>query len=218
MVGATVLGVFLQGLPHDRRVAMARVASLIRRAARGVRESKRFGLVFYELSGGPLFALESREKSLTLYIAEKSVVEPMADKFKGFDHEHSLIHFDDLNRLPLPDIEKIVRSSVLVRRERGTVPAQSEILQLWGVKEEEAAVAPPVVRISMRTAEDEAAEAAAKAEAERPSAKGVWGRNDKPPLQQLRRRPPSPATNQKKPQPRNPQPKAQNLLSLLKPS
>ena len=41
MVGATVLGVFLQGLPHDRRVAMARVASLIRRAARGVRESKR---------------------------------------------------------------------------------------------------------------------------------------------------------------------------------
>ncbi len=167
MVGATVLGVFLQGLPHDRRVAMARVASLIRRAARGVRESKRFGLVFYEFSVGPLFALESREKSLTLYIAEKSVVEPMADKFKGFDHEHSLIHFDDLNRLPLPDIEKIVRSSVLVRRERGTVPAQSEILQLWGVKEEEAAVAPPVVRISMRTAEDEAAEAAAKAEAER---------------------------------------------------
>ena len=51
MVGASVLGVFLQGLPPDRRVAMARVASLIRRAARGVRESKRFGLVFYELNG-----------------------------------------------------------------------------------------------------------------------------------------------------------------------
>ncbi len=34
MVGATVLGVFLQSLPPDRRVAMARVASLIRRAAR----------------------------------------------------------------------------------------------------------------------------------------------------------------------------------------
>lgn len=167
MVGATVLGVFLQGLQYDRRVAMARVASLIRRAARGVRESKRFGLVFYELNGGPLFALESREKSLTLYVAEKSVVDEMADKFKGYDPEHSLIHFNDLNRLPLPDIEKIVRASVLVRRERGTVPAQAEILELWDVKEEEAAVAPPVVRISMRTADDEAAEAAAKAEAER---------------------------------------------------
>ena len=162
MVGATVLGVFLQGLPPDRRVAMARVASLIRRAARGVRESKRFGLVFYELNGGPLFGLESREKSLTLYIAEKSVIEPFVPTLKGIDAEHSLIEFTDLNRLPLPDIEKIVRASVVARRERQAAPSQSEILAMWGVKEEEAAVAPPVVRISMRTAEDEQAEAAAK--------------------------------------------------------
>lgn len=167
MVGATVLGVFLQGLPPDRRVAMARVASLIRRAARGVRESKRFGLVFYELNGGPLFGLESREKSLTLYIAERSVIEPFLSTMKGIDAEHSLIEFTDLNRLPLPDIEKIVRASVVARRERQAAPSQSEILAMWGVKEEEAAVAPPVVRISMRTAEDEQAEAAAKAEAER---------------------------------------------------
>ena len=165
MVGATVLGVFLQGLPPDRRVAMARVASLIRRAARGVRESKRFGLVFYELNGGPLFGLESREKSLTLYIAERSVIEPFLSTMKGIDAEHSLIEFTDLNRLPLPDIEKIVRASVVARRERQAAPSQSEILAMWGVKEEEAAVAPPVVRISMRTAEDEQAEAAAKAEA-----------------------------------------------------
>lgn len=167
MVGATVLGVFLQGLPPDRRVAMARVASLIRRAARGVRESKRFGLVFYELNGGPLFGLESREKSLTLYVAERSVLEPFLSTMKGINAEHSLIEFQDLNRLPLPDIEKIVRASVVARREREAAPSQSEILAMWGVKEEEAAVAPPVVRISMRTADDEQAEAAAKAEAER---------------------------------------------------
>ena len=173
MVGATVLGVFLQGLPPDRRVAMARVASLIRRAARGVRESKRFGLVFYELNGGPLFGLESREKSLTLYIAERSVIEPFLSTMKGIDAEHSLIEFTDLNRLPLPDIEKIVRASVVARRERQTAPSQSEILAMWGVKEEEAAVAPPVVRISMRTAEDEQAEAAAKAEAERLAAEAA---------------------------------------------
>ena len=130
MVGATVLGVFLQGLPPDRRVAMARVASLIRRAARGVRESKRFGLVFYELNGGPLFGLESREKSLTLYIAERSVIEPFLSTMKGIDAEHSLIEFTDLNRLPLPDIEKIVRASVVARRERQAAPSQSEILAM----------------------------------------------------------------------------------------
>ncbi len=167
MVGATVLGVFLQGLPPDRRVAMARVASLIRRAARGVRESKRFGLVFYELNGGPLFALESQEKALLLYIAEKSVIGPFLETIKGFDEEHSLIRFTDLNRLPLPEIEKIVRASVVARRERGSAPSQADILAMWGVKEEEAAVAPPVVRISMRTADEENAEVATKVEAER---------------------------------------------------
>ena len=167
MVGATVLGVFLQSLPPDRRVAMARVASLIRRAARGVRESKRLGLVFYELSGSPLFALESREKCLTLYVAENSIIEPFVQTIKGFDAEHSLINFMDLNRLPLPDIEKLVRASVVARRNRGTVPSEADLLKLWGVKEENATVAPPIVRISMRTQEEEAAEAAEKAEAER---------------------------------------------------
>ena len=163
MVGATVLGVFLQSLPPDRRVAMARVASLIRRAARGVRESKRLGLVFYELSGSPLFALESREKCLTLYVAENSIIEPFVQTIKGFDAEHSLINFMDLNRLPLPDIEKLVRASVVARRNRGTVPSETDLLKLWGVKEENATVAPPIVRISMRTQEEEAAEAAEKA-------------------------------------------------------
>ncbi len=167
MVGATVLGVFLQSLPPDRRVAMARVASLIRRAARGVRESKRLGLVFYELSGSPLFALESREKCLTLYVAENSIIEPFVQTIKGFDAEHSLINFMDLNRLPLPDIEKLVRASVVARRNRGTVPSEADLLKLWGVKEENATVAPPIVRISMRTQEEEAAEAAEKAESKR---------------------------------------------------
>lgn len=170
MVGASVLGVFLQGLPPDRRVAMARVASLIRRAARGVRESKRFGLVFYELNGSPLFALESRDKLLTLFVAERRAAEPFFDVIPGFDTKRCLINFSDLNRLPLPDIEKLVRASVVARRERGSVPDQKELLNLWGVKEEEAAVAPPVVRISMRTAEEEAAEEAAREEAERHAA------------------------------------------------
>ncbi|MBO5659152.1 MAG: DUF1801 domain-containing protein [Duodenibacillus sp.] len=170
MVGASVLGVFLQSLPPDRRVAMARVASLIRRAARGVRESKRHGLVCYELSGSPLFALESREKSLTLYVAERSVIDPFVETIKGFDAEHSLITFTDLNRLPLPDIEKLVRASVVARRERGTVPSENDLLELWGVNIEQAKVSNPVVRIPKGTAEEAAAIEAAKKEAERQAA------------------------------------------------
>ncbi|MBS5216842.1 MAG: DUF1801 domain-containing protein, partial [Sutterella wadsworthensis] len=60
---ATTVGGYLQSLPNDRRVAMARVCSMIRRSARGVRESMRFGLAFYELDG-PIFAVKSHEKSL----------------------------------------------------------------------------------------------------------------------------------------------------------
>lgn len=48
---ATTVGGYLQSLPNDRRVSMARVCSMIRRSARGVRESMRFGLAFYELDG-----------------------------------------------------------------------------------------------------------------------------------------------------------------------
>lgn len=167
MAGASVLGVYLQSLPPDRRVAMARVASLIRRAARGVRESKRHGLVFYELSGAPLFALESKDKSLTLYIAEPSVTGPFAASVKEFDAERNLASFSDLNRLPLPEIEKLVRASVVVRRDRGTVPNENDLLTLWGVNEEQAKTSDPYVRIPKGTAEEAAAQEAARLEQER---------------------------------------------------
>ena len=77
----STVGDYLQSLPPDRRVAMAKICSLIRRSARGVRESMRHALAFYELQG-PLFALESGEKSMTLYVAEESVLEAFKDKLQ----------------------------------------------------------------------------------------------------------------------------------------
>jgi hypothetical protein len=66
---ASTVGAYLRDLPPDRRVAMARLCSMIRRSARGVRESMRYGLAFYELDG-PLFALESGRRHMSLYVAE----------------------------------------------------------------------------------------------------------------------------------------------------
>ena len=103
----STVGDYLQNLPPDRRVAMAKICSLIRRSARGVRESMRHALAFYELQG-PLFALESGDKSMTLYVAEESVLEAFKDKLQ-VDMEHRSILFNDLNRIPLDNIEKIVR-------------------------------------------------------------------------------------------------------------
>ncbi len=145
---ATTVGGYLQSLPNDRRVAMARVCSMIRRSARGVRESMRFGLAFYE-QDGPVFAVESHEKSLVLYFAEPGAAEGHEGTWKGLDVEHRRIVFNDLNCLPLDVVETVVRTSLKIRRARGNadMPTQSDLLKVWGIREEDAAVAPPIVRI-----------------------------------------------------------------------
>jgi hypothetical protein len=133
---------------------------MIRRSARGVRESMRFGLAFYELDG-PLFAVESHEKSLTLYIAEQDVLEEFKDKHAFINMKRSCIEFSDLNCLPLDIVEKVVRAALARRRSRKGqgVPEQAELLKLWGLSEEDAAVAPPIVRIVINRDEDEKAAA-----------------------------------------------------------
>lgn len=153
---ATTVGGYLRDLPADRRVAMARVCSMIRRSARGVRESMRYGLAFYELQG-PLFALESTVNDMTLFIAEVSVIEQYQGTLKEVIKERSAIRFTDLNRIPLDSLERIVRDSVAARRERlksGKAPTQKELLELWRISEEEAKAPPPVVKIPMTREEE----------------------------------------------------------------
>jgi uncharacterized protein YdhG (YjbR/CyaY superfamily) len=148
----TTVGAYLRDLPPDRRVAMARVCSMIRRSARGVRESMRYGLAFYELDG-PLFALESGKRHMSLYVAEQDVVVKHKDAITGVDIKRSFIRFSDLNRLPLDVVEKIVRDSVAARRVRasaGTIPTQADLLKLWSIKEEAATPPPPRQTISLK--------------------------------------------------------------------
>jgi uncharacterized protein YdhG (YjbR/CyaY superfamily) len=149
---ASTVGAYLRDLPPDRRVAMARLCSMIRRSARGVRESMRYGLAFYELDG-PLFALESGRRHMSLYVAEKDVVLKHREALQGVNAAKSFIKFSDLNRLPLDVVEKIVRDSVAARRQRvsqGTVPTQAELLKLWDINEE--AAAPPATTVKLPVA------------------------------------------------------------------
>jgi uncharacterized protein YdhG (YjbR/CyaY superfamily) len=165
----TTVGAYLRDLPPDRRVAMARVCSMIRRSARGVRESMRYGLAFYELDG-PLFALESGRRHMSLFVAEQEVVVRHKEILPGVDVKRSFVRFSDLNRLPLDVVEKIVRDSVAARRTRvsqGTVPTQADLLKLWDIKEEKAAPPPgkQVISLKPTAAELAAAQAAAMAAA-----------------------------------------------------
>jgi uncharacterized protein YdhG (YjbR/CyaY superfamily) len=147
---ATTVGTYLRDLPPDRRVAMARVCSMIRRSARGVRESMRYGLAFYELDG-PLFALESGRRHMSLYVAEQEVVVKHKESLPGVNVLRSFVKFSDLNRLPLDIVEKIVRDSVAARRTRaqqGLLPTQAELLKLWAIKEEAVQVPAPAAKAS----------------------------------------------------------------------
>ena len=171
---AMTVGAYLRDLPPDRRVAMARVCSMIRRSARGVRESMRYGLAFYELDG-PLFALASGRRSMSLYVAEQDVVMKHKDALPGVNPNKSYIKFSDLNRLPLDVVEKIVRDSVAARRTRvasGAPLTQAELLKLWDIEEEKAATttditkpgvpAPPPPKIAAKLAVKAAKKAPAK--------------------------------------------------------
>ncbi len=172
----TTVGAYLRDLPPDRRVAMARVCSMIRRSARGVRESMRYGLAFYELDG-PLFALESGRRHMSLYVAEQEVIARHRDALPGINAQRSFIKFSDLTRLPLDVVEKIVRDSVAARRSRvsaGNAPPQADALRLWAINEEKAAPPPGYQVISTKPppeAEGEAAESGARIAIEAPPAR-----------------------------------------------
>ncbi len=111
----------------------------------------RYGLAFYELDG-PLFALESGRRHMSLYVAEKDVVLKHKDALTGVNAAKSFIKFSDLNRLPLDVVERIVRDSVAARRQRvaaGSVPTQAELLKLWDINEEDAAPPAKTVKLAI---------------------------------------------------------------------
>lgn len=135
---------------------------MIRRSARGVRESMRYGLAFYELDG-PLFALQSGRRHMSLYVAEQDVMIKHKESLPGVNTAHSYVKFSDLNRLPLDVVEKIVRDSVAARRTRasqGNLPTQAELLKLWAIKEEAAQVPVPAAKTATARASSTTKEAA----------------------------------------------------------
>jgi hypothetical protein len=119
----------------------------------------RYGLAFYELDG-PLFALESGRRHMSLYVAEQEVVVKHKESLPGVNVQRSFVKFSDLNRLPLDIVEKIVRDSVAARRTRathGVLPTQAELLKLWAIKEEAVQVPVPAAKTAAPAAKAEPA-------------------------------------------------------------
>jgi hypothetical protein len=101
---ASTVGAYCD-LPPDRRVAMARLCSMIRRSARGCASMRYAGSRSTNWTG--LVRVGIRPPSLSLYVAEKDVVLKHKDALQGVNAAKSFIKFSDLNRLPLDVVEKI---------------------------------------------------------------------------------------------------------------
>lgn len=146
---ATTVGGYLQGLPADRRVAMARVCSMIRRSARGVRESMRYGLAFYEMDG-PVFAVESTSESLNFYFIEPEAALNVAGADRFLDKARRRLVFQDPACIPLDKVEAVVRNTLKIRRlnQSGCLPGLAEVLAAWSLTEDAAAEAPTIVKIN----------------------------------------------------------------------
>ena len=71
---ATTVGGYLQSLPNDRRVSMARVCSMIRRSARGVRESMRFEISSIQKELGITVIYVTHDQSEAMTMSDRVVV------------------------------------------------------------------------------------------------------------------------------------------------
>ena len=98
---------------------------------------------------------------MILFVAEETVLEAFKEKLPNVNLVQRTILFNDLNRIPLDHIERIVRDSVTARRSRvanGEMPTQAQMLEIWGITEEAAKAPPPTVRISLKSRDEDTIE------------------------------------------------------------
>ncbi len=102
---------FLNQLPPERRTALARLRTLILRAAPGIDESMHHALVNYSRGDKVLFSLASEKTFLALYLpTESDVIAPHRERLTGVECGKSSLRFRSLADLPLDVVETIIRA------------------------------------------------------------------------------------------------------------
>jgi uncharacterized protein YdhG (YjbR/CyaY superfamily) len=111
---ATTVKDYLQELPEDRRKALSKVRTLIRKAAPDAREEMGFGMITYTL-GPMLFALASQKGYMSLY-ADPKVVAAHRARLGKLNCGKSCIRFRKLDDLPLDAVADILAEAYRRRK------------------------------------------------------------------------------------------------------
>ena len=119
---AATVSQYLEGLPDDRRAALATVRALIRKTEPKLAEAMQHGMPTYSMDGTMLFALASQKQHMAFYVMDKPVVEKHRARLGKLDIGRGCIRFRKLEDLPADVTAAIVAESV-ARWRRGETEA-----------------------------------------------------------------------------------------------
>jgi uncharacterized protein YdhG (YjbR/CyaY superfamily) len=111
---AKTVSAYLAALPIDRRRPLARLRTLIKRAAPKAREAIRRGMPSYELDG-PLFAFAAQQHHFTLYVSEREVLAANIPHLGNVASGKTYIRFKTAGDLDFAATARMLREAAAAR-------------------------------------------------------------------------------------------------------
>jgi uncharacterized protein YdhG (YjbR/CyaY superfamily) len=111
---ATTVKDYLDELPEDRRKALSKLRTLIRKTAPAAAEGMQYGMINY-MMGNMLCGLASQKGYMALYVCDTAVVDAHRSRLGKLNCGKGCIRFKSLDDLPL-DVVADILAEVFQRR------------------------------------------------------------------------------------------------------
>jgi uncharacterized protein YdhG (YjbR/CyaY superfamily) len=114
---ATTVKGYLDELPEDRRKALSKLRTLIRKVAPDADEGMEYGMIGYSM-GTPLIHLASQKGYMALYVGGDGPLDSYRDRLGKLNCGKGCIRFRKLDDLPL-DVVSDILTEIVRRRKAG---------------------------------------------------------------------------------------------------
>ncbi len=111
---AKTVAAYLADLPIELRRPLARLRTLIKRAAPKAHESMKHGMPFYELDG-PLFAFAAQKHYFALYVSESEVLAANIPKLGKISAGKGCVRFKTAAELDFAATAQMLREAAAAR-------------------------------------------------------------------------------------------------------
>ncbi len=108
---AKTAAAYLRDLPRERKAAISRLRTLVRKALPAAKETMQYGMPTYFLGAEPVFALASQKGYMALYVCDTGVVRKWKKKLGRVDCGKSCIRFRDIESLELDVVRSILEEA-----------------------------------------------------------------------------------------------------------